>query len=230
MPVKKIGRSALEENNLLAAELKKLSQYRGILATNLMSSPGSGKTALLERTAELMKGTHKIGCLAGDVETDRDAERLRKAGIQAEAITTGGACHLEARMVKEPMLRMADDGLDFIFIENVGNLICPSSYELGESLRVVLLSTPEGHDKPKKYPKAFHKADLVIISKIDLVDILDFDLEAAVAEIKELNPGVLIFKTSAKSGEGLHQWVSYLEEIHREVLAEYYESQMDELA
>ncbi|RMD88636.1 MAG: hydrogenase accessory protein HypB [Calditrichaeota bacterium] len=218
MKTKIVKRSVLEENNRLAARLCEMARHTGCLVVNIMSSPGSGKTALLERTAEYLNGRYRIGCIAGDVETVRDAQRLQKAGIPTVPITTGGACHLEARMLIQPLQQMLDDGFQFVFIENVGNLICPSSYELGESLRVVLLSTTEGHDKPKKYPRAFHKAHLVVISKMDLVKVVDFDLEAAQQEIRELNPGVSILHLSAATGEGVKDWITFLERTHEQFI------------
>jgi hydrogenase nickel incorporation protein HypB len=198
----------LGTNKMIAAEIREELRKRGILAVNFMSSPGSGKTTLLEKIADLMKPRARLAVIEGDIETERDAERIRARGIPAWQITTGGACHLEAKMIGK-VLPEARPDMDFLFIENVGNLVCPASYELGEHLRCVLLSTPEGDDKPKKYPKAFTTSDVLILTKADLLPYLPFDLERVKKEALELNPKLRIFVTSAVTGEGVRELVDY---------------------
>lgn len=199
----------LGSNKKVAAGIRKKLMEKGILGVNLMSSPGSGKTALLEALAGRMKGRFNLGVIEGDIETERDAERIRAKGIPAWQITTGGACHLEAKMVANVFPLVPAD-LDFLFIENVGNLVCPASYDLGESIRMVLLSAPEGDDKPKKYPEAFLAADALVMTKTDLLPYLPFSPERAGKEALEMNPRLKVFLTSALSGQGLEAVVDYL--------------------
>lgn len=192
----------LGSNKKIAADIRQKLTHRGILTVNLMSSPGAGKTTLLERLAEGLAPQHKMAVIEGDIETERDAERIRAKGIPAWPIITGGACHLEAKMVGRIFSNIPAD-LDILFIENVGNLVCPASYDLGETLRCVLLSTPEGDDKPKKYPKAFTTSDCLIITKADLVPVLPFSIERARKEALDLNPKLRVFVTSALQDIGL---------------------------
>jgi hydrogenase nickel incorporation protein HypB len=199
----------LGSNKAIAKEIREQLSARGILVLNLISSPGAGKTTLLEALAEHLRPDHTMAVIEGDIETERDAERIRAKGITAWQITTGGACHLEAKMIG----RLAPEipaGLDFLFIENVGNLVCPASFDLGESIRCVLLSTPEGDDKPKKYPQVFTSSDCLLITKTDLVPPLPFDIEAARREALELNPRLQTFALSAVSGSGLEAFAGYL--------------------
>lgn len=198
----------LGSNKKIASEIRKKLTKKGILTINFLSSPGAGKTTLLERISEKLKPTYKMGVIEGDIETERDAERIRAKGIPAWQILTGGACHLEAKMVGK-IFPEIPASLDFLFIENVGNLVCPASYDLGESLRCVLLSTPEGDDKPKKYPKAFTTADCLIITKADLVPLLPFDIEQSKEEALELNPELEVFITSALKGTGIEELVNF---------------------
>lgn len=181
-----------------------------ILCINLMSSPGSGKTTLLETTIKNLKNDFKICVIEGDLETENDALRIRQAGAQAYQITTGQTCHLDAFMVHEALHHLDLNGCDFLFIENVGNLVCPASYDLGEHLNVVLLSSTEGSDKPKKYPTMFKKADLVIITKADLAHHFDFDINEASKFAKELNPKVDIIVLDSKSSNNIELWFKYL--------------------
>jgi hydrogenase nickel incorporation protein HypB len=202
-------RDLLGSNKAVAAEIRQQLSARGILVLNLISSPGSGKTALLEKLSEMLCPEYSMAVIEGDIETERDAERIRAKGIPAWQIMTGGACHLEARMIG----RLAPEipsGLDFLFIENVGNLVCPASFDLGESLRCVLLSTPEGDDKPKKYPKVFSTSDCLLITKTDLVPPLPFDQERARKEALDINPRLTTFAVSAASGSGMKEFVDYL--------------------
>ncbi len=198
----------LGSNKKVATEIRAKLAPAGILVVNFLSSPGSGKTSLLERIAVTLRPTHKMAVIEGDIETERDAERIRKKGVPAWQITTGGACHLEAKMIARLLPEIPSE-TEFLFIENVGNLVCPASYDLGESLRCVLLSAPEGDDKPKKYPKAFSTADCLIITKADLIPYLPFDLERAGNEALEINPRLRIFVTSALHGRGIAELVRY---------------------
>ncbi len=212
-----VKKSLLSENDRVAEINRRHFDEKGILAINLISSPGSGKTTLLEKTIEALKGEFNIGVLEGDIETERDAERVRAKGAYAVQLTTGGACHLEAPLVHKGFhaleKQMGDKTPDILFIENVGNLVCPSSFYLGEHLRVVLVSVPEGPDKPAKYPKAFKTSDVFIITKSDLIPYFDFDVEKVKKEALSLNPKLEIFVISAKTGEGLEEWYNYLRKM-----------------
>jgi len=211
MPTKEVIvlQDLLGTNKKIAAEIRAELEKRGILAVNLMSSPGAGKTTLLEQIIVRLKTEAAMAVIEGDIETERDAERIRAKGVPAWQITTGGACHLEAKMIGR-ILPAVDPGLDFLFIENVGNLVCPASYELGEHLRCVLLSTPEGDDKPKKYPKAFTTSDVLILTKADLLPYLPFDIDKVVREALDLNPKLRVFVTSAVTGQGLDEFIAFL--------------------
>jgi hydrogenase nickel incorporation protein HypB len=200
----------LAANDRQADENRKHFEDCGITAVNLMSSPGSGKTALIEKTLDLIGTDCRIGVIEGDLETDRDAERIRAKGAPAYQISTGQACHIDACMVHEGLHHLPLDRLDLVFIENVGNLVCPASYDTGGHYDVVLLSVTEGDDKPAKYPVMFRKADLLVISKIDLLPHLDFDVAKASAEARNLNPQMEIISLSAKTGEGLDSWLNFL--------------------
>lgn len=206
----------LLSNAQTAAAIRRELESRKILAVNLLSSPGAGKTTLLEALAERLKGRARMAVIEGDIETERDAERIRARGIPAWQITTGGACHLEAKMIGKVLPEIPTD-IDFLFIENVGNLVCPAGYDLGERLRVVLLSAPEGDDKPKKYPLAFVTADVLLLSKSDLRPFLPFDAEKAQAEALALNPKLRVFIISAVSGQGLDDLVDFLFRAREEI-------------
>lgn len=210
-----VKEALLGSNAKIAAELRAALGRRRILGVNLMSSPGAGKTTLLERIAERLAPRFRMAVIEGDIETERDAERIRAKGIPAWQITTGGACHLEAKMIGKVFPDIPAE-LDFLFIENVGNLVCPAAYDLGEGLRCVLLSVPEGDDKPKKYPKAFMTAGCLLITKSDLLPILPFNLERAKQEARDLNPRLKIFVLSALTGEGLDDFLEYLISFRRE--------------
>jgi len=199
----------LGSNKKIAAEIRAKLGEKGIYAVNLLSSPGSGKTTLLEKLCERLRGRFRIGVIEGDIETDRDAERIRAQGVAAWQITTHGACHLEARMVGRVLADVPAD-LDFLFIENVGNLVCPASFDLGESERWVLLSSPEGDDKPVKYPEAFLSANSLVLTKADLLPHLSFDVDRARREALSINPRLKVFVTSALTGEGLTELEAHL--------------------
>jgi hydrogenase nickel incorporation protein HypB len=201
-------RDLLATNKQAAAAIRRELRARGILAVNLLSSPGSGKTTLLEALADRLKGRYRMAVIEGDIETERDAERIRRKGVPAWQITTGGACHLEARMVGKVLADVPTD-IDFLFIENVGNLVCPASYDLGEDIRCVLLSSPEGDDKPAKYPQAFLSADCLVLTKADLLPHVPFDPARAAAEALSIKPSLRIFTLSALRGDGVDVLASY---------------------
>ena len=198
----------LGSNKKIASEIRNKLTQKGILTINLMSSPGAGKTTLLERISEHMKSDFQMAVIEGDIETERDAERIRAKGIPAWQIITGGACHLEAKMIGKLFPKIPPD-LDFLFIENVGNLVCPASYDLGENIRCVLLSVPEGDDKPKKYPKAFTTSDCLILTKSDLLFLLPFDSKRAQKEALDINPKLKVFVTSSLKNEGIEELVEF---------------------
>ena len=201
----------LDANDHQAVHNREHFDRHHVLAINLMSSPGAGKTALLEATIDLLGKELKIAVVEGDLETENDAERIRAKGIPAVQITTGSACHLDAHMVHDALHQMSLDELDIVFIENVGNLVCPASFDLGQHLNVTLLSSPEGDDKPAKYPVMFRAADLLLLTKSDLLEVLgDFDPERAVHCMRELaNPAPAI-TLSSRSGVGMDAWVAWL--------------------
>jgi hydrogenase nickel incorporation protein HypB len=203
----------LAENDQVAAHNREHFVEQGVLAINLMGSPGSGKTAVLEATARALGTRRKLGAVSADLATDRDAIRLRKAGIVSEAITTGSACHLDASMLHEALHDLDWADRELFFIENVGNLVCPAIYDLGEAAKVVVLSVTEGVDKPLKYPVMFKKADLVLISKIDLLPYLeDVKLAAIEDAIARVMPNARSIPISAKTGEGIDRWIEWLEQ------------------
>ncbi len=206
-----IRQGVLSKNDRLAQELRARFEEAGVYVLNLMSSPGTGKTMLLEQTLKMMgeKG-YKTAALVGDLATENDARRLERSGAPVRQIVTAGVCHLEADMVTDYLEGWDLNDLDFLFIENVGNLVCPSSYDLGENLRVVLLSVTEGEDKPLKYPPLFNSADLAVITKLDLAEAAEFDHEAAHNNIQAVAPGIPILETSAKKGQGMAAWLDYL--------------------
>ena len=212
-----VNQSLLKKNEEAAIVNKKHFDEKGVYVMNLISSPGSGKTTLLEKTIELIKDEISIGVLEGDIETELDAERIRAKGVPAVQLTTGGACHLESPLVHKGFHKLEHqlDGkkLDLLFIENVGNLVCPSFFDLGEHIRVVLISIPEGHDKPLKYPKALRTSSVLVISKSDLVPYFIFDIEKTKKDALALNPSLKIFVTSATTGEGMDEWLKFLRSV-----------------
>jgi hydrogenase nickel incorporation protein HypB len=206
-----LRRGILKKNDELAAELRQRFSSANVLVLNLVSSPGTGKTALLERTLrELRESGASVAALVGDLETDNDARRLASSGAPVRQINTHGICHLEAEMVGKHLEDWDLAALDYLFIENVGNLVCPSSYDLGEKIRVALLSVTEGEDKPLKYPTLYNSADAVVITKVDLAEPCSFNREVAFRNIHEICPGIRIFETSAKTGAGVPEWLGYL--------------------
>jgi hydrogenase nickel incorporation protein HypB len=202
----------LAANAAAAQGLRDAFSAAGTLVVNLISSPGSGKTAFLEATARALKDRLRLGALDGDIATERDAERLRRTGIPARQILTGGACHLDARQIAQALAEEGErlSGLDILFIENVGNLICPTSYDLGEDFKVALLSVVEGDDKPFKYPAIFARAAVTVITKADLLPPVDFDCGAVQRQVEALNPPGRFLVTSARSGDGMEAWFTLL--------------------
>ena len=215
-----LRRGVLKKNDELAAGLRLRFQEAGVLALNLVSSPGTGKTAFLERTLrELRAAGERPAAVVGDLETDNDARRLAGSGAPVRQINTHGRCHLEAEMIGDSLEDWRLSDFDYLFIENVGNLVCPSSYDLGEAVRVVLLSVTEGEDKPLKYPAIFNSADLAVITKIDLSAACEFDAELAWKNLHEVRPGMEILETSAKTGAGFPRWIEFLQMERRKRIA-----------
>ncbi len=205
-----VGRDILEANNRLAAGLKKSLSEKGIFVVNIMSSPGAGKTTLLEATIGALKPELKLAVIEGDIQTSRDADRIARHGVQAVQINTQGACHLDADMVGQALEALDLDGVDILVIENVGNLVCPAEFDLGEAAKVTILSTPEGDDKPAKYPLMFRLSDALIINKIDLLPYLPFSVEAVRADVAAIKPELEIFELSALNGQGMDAWLDWL--------------------
>lgn len=207
-----VGQAVLAKNDRLAERNRGYFMAKNLLVLNLLSSPGSGKTAFLERMVQDMGGRIPTGIIVGDLETDNDAIRLSNSGASAVQITTGTVCHLESDMVLKAAQHLNLDALDLLVIENVGNLVCPAAYDLGEDLRVVLLSVTEGEDKPLKYPTMFKSAQVVIISKIDIAEAVEFDREKALLNIKKMAPQAAVFEVSSRKGQGMAEWYGYLEQ------------------
>jgi hydrogenase nickel incorporation protein HypB len=210
-----IEQKTLNKNADIASENRSVIDERGAFAVGLVSAPGSGKTSLLEATLRALTGRARAAVIEGDVQTDRDARRIAALHVPVVQIVTNGTCHLEARMVQEALPRLPSQPLDLLFIENVGNLVCPASYELGEHVRVVVMSTSEGEDKPIKYPALFRKAQALILNKIDLLPHLRYDAEQALAFARQVNPELAVFRTSCASGEGIETFAAWLLEQAR---------------
>jgi hydrogenase nickel incorporation protein HypB len=206
----------LKDNDRVARTLRQRFDDDGLFVVSLVSSPGAGKTAFLEKTLTALRSTYRVAALVGDLATENDADRLARSGAPVRQIVTGTVCHLEAAMVEQALDGWALNELDILFIENVGNLVCPSSYDLGEHLRLVLLSTTEGADKPLKYPTIFNTADLAIITKSDLADAVEFERDNALAAIESVRPGMPVLETSSKTPGGLNVW---LDELDRRLAA-----------
>ncbi len=200
----------LQANDFVADAIRQEVKKRNILLINIVSSAGSGKTTLLQETAKRLKDKLHIKVLVGDLETERDAERIRQAGIDALQIVTGGICHLEAQMIWQAMQKLNLENTDILIIENVGNLVCPASFDLGEDYRVTLIASTEGDDKPKKYPRMFLTSELMLVSKADLLPYLPFSVEAVVKDAREVNPAIEHLVVSSTSGQGLDEWCNWL--------------------
>ena len=205
-----VRQKVLKQNDVVARELRQQFRDAGIFVVSLVSSPGSGKTAFLERTLSMLGERYRVAALVGDLATDNDAVRLARSGAPVKQIVTGTVCHLEADMVKNAMAGWLPMELDFLFVENVGNLVCPSSYDLGEQLRLVLMSVTEGEDKPLKYPTIFNTADVAILTKMDLAAAVEFDAATAKKNIHAVRPGMKIMDVSTKSGAGMAEWIEFL--------------------
>jgi hydrogenase nickel incorporation protein HypB len=216
-----IGEKVLHENQKVAAELRSMFAENGVLVLNLIGSPGSGKTAILERTLASLRDTEvRAAVLTGDIQTDADAQRLARYGFPARQITTAGACHLDARMVMRAMDGWDLAALDVLFIENVGNLVCPTSYDLGEQEKIVVLSVTEGEEKPLKYPGIFFKSSLMLMSKCDLLPYVPFDPDLAVRNAQSVHPDIDVVRVSATTGAGFEAWLDWLVERRAACVAE----------
>ncbi|HKI37245.1 MAG TPA: hydrogenase nickel incorporation protein HypB [Gemmataceae bacterium] len=206
-----VRQHVLKRNDMAARALRARFREAGVYVVSLVSSPGAGKTAFLERVLGLLRDRHRVAALVGDLATDNDARRLARSEVPVRQITTGTVCHLEAEMVAAALDGWSLEGLDFLFIENVGNLVCPSTFDLGEDLRLVLFSVTEGEDKPLKYPTIFNTADLCLITKTDLAAAAEFDAAAAHRSIQSVRPGMEVYEVSAKTGAGLGKWLDFLQ-------------------
>jgi len=206
-----VNKNILDDNAAVAAANRAAFAKAGVYVVNLMSSPGSGKTTLLERTAEACRGRLRLGVVAGDIETRRDADRIGRWGIPVEQINTGGACHLDARMVAPALAAFDLSSLDVLIVENVGNLVCPAEFDIGEHDKVMILSVTEGADKPAKYPLMFSESRLMLLGKIDLLPYVDFDVDAAIRDARTLNPKLEVIPISSRTREGLEDFVRFLE-------------------
>ena len=205
-----LNQKILSRNEECAQKNRLFFKENGVLCLNVISSPGSGKTTTISRTIKDLGDQIRIGVIEGDIKTDTDAKKIRDAGGEAVQIETQGACHLSAEQVYNAIKALDAEKMDVVIIENVGNLVCPSAFDLGEAARVILLSVPEGDDKPIKYPGTFAEADAILINKIDLMDYIDFNLERVLGDIRVVNPDVEIFQVSATTGEGMNQWYDWL--------------------
>ena len=209
-----IEQDILAKNNAYAAANRALLARSGVLALNLLSSPGSGKTTLLVETIKRLRDRQRIAVIEGDQQTSADAARIRETGVPAIQINTGKGCHLDGHMVGHALEELAPQAHSILFIENVGNLVCPAAFDLGEAYKVVILSVTEGEDKPLKYPDMFAAADLILVNKIDLMPHLDFDIAQAVANMRKVKPSVKVLEVSARSGAGLDRWLAWIEAAH----------------
>ncbi|OEH84389.1 hydrogenase accessory protein HypB [Desulfuribacillus stibiiarsenatis] len=205
-----VKQSPMEKNNEQAALNRELLNQKGIFAINLMSSPGSGKTTLLEKLADMLGKELNIGIIEGDLATERDADRIRAKGIQCIQINTNGGCHMDSHMIRKVLDQFDLDQMDLLIIENVGNLVCPSSWDLGEHKKVVVLSVTEGADKVAKYPTMFRKADAVIVNKVDLIPYIKFDMQVVIDDLQAIRPNIELFQVSASTGENMEEWCAWL--------------------
>jgi len=213
-----VRQNVLKQNDIVARQLRQHFHDAGVYVVSLVSSPGSGKTAFLEKTLALLRPKFRVAALVGDLATENDAARLARSQVPVKQITTGTLCHLEAAMVRSALDGWELTDLDFLFIENVGNLVCPSSYDVGEDLRLVLLSVTEGEDKPLKYPTIFNTADMALLTKMDLAEAVEFDLAAANANIQRVRPGMPVLQVSSKTGAGMNEWLKFLASSRRGIL------------
>jgi len=205
-----VRKNVLKQNDVAARALREQFRTAGVFVVSLVSSPGSGKTMFLEKTLTLLRQSYRVAALVGDLATENDAIRLARSQAPVKQITTGTLCHLEAAMVQNALQGWDLNQLDFLFIENVGNLVCPSSYDLGENLRLVLISVTEGEDKPLKYPTIFNSADVAVVTKMDLAPAVEFDWSSAYGNIQAVRPGMPVFQLSAKTGDGINEYLNFL--------------------
>ena len=205
-----VRKNVLKQNDVVARSLRDRFRAAGVMVVSLVSSPGSGKTAFLEKTLTLLRPNYRVAALVGDLATENDALRLARSQAPVRQITTGTLCHLEAAMVQSALEEWDLTQLDFLFIENVGNLVCPSSYDLGEDLRLVLISVTEGEDKPLKYPTIFNSADVAIVTKVDLAVVVEFSWETAYSNIQAVRPGMPVLRLSSKTGDGIEEYLGFL--------------------
>ena len=211
-----VVKNILEANDRIAGENRNIFDENNLLVFNLMSSPGAGKTTLLERTISTLKGEFKIGVIEGDIQSSHDAERIAQEGVPVVQINTGGACHLDGNMIRDTFDNFNFSEIDLLVVENVGNLVCPAEFQVGEDFKAMILSVTEGDDKPSKYPLMFHESRVLLINKIDLLPYLDCSLEKIKSEALKINPELVVFEVSCKTGEGLESWYSWLKkEIER---------------
>lgn len=210
-----LNTNVLTNNNKAAEFNRDLFKNTNTLVINLMSSPGAGKTTLLEETVKALSTKYRIGVIEGDLATEKDADRIRQQGAKAVQINTHGGCHLDARMVAATLPEFDLDEIDILFIENVGNLVCPSGYDLGQQHKIAVLSVPEGNDKIPKYPQMFMRTELVLLNKVDLLPYLDFDVEMAIEDLKGINPESKLYQLSARTQEGMDSWYSWIEEAYQ---------------
>src|ERR1700733_9786700 len=225
-----VRKNVLKQNDTTARALRQQFRAAGVFVVSLVSSPGSGKTMFLEKTLTLLRQNYRVAALVGDLATENDAIRLARSQVPVKQITTGTLCHLEAAMVQHALQGWDLDNLDLLFIENVGNLVCPSSYDLGENLRLVLISVTEGEDKPLKYPTIFNSADAAVVTKMDLAAATEFDLEAVIRNIHAVRPGMEIFHVSSKTGEGMAEFLGYLRSRRAELRASKLQPELGSLS
>ena len=219
-----LEKKVLSENDRIAAGLRARFGEHAVLCLNLISSPGSGKTSLLEKTLGSLPQNERVAILTGDIQTDNDARRLARFGFPVKQITTGGTCHLDARMIERGLEGWRLEDIDLLLIENVGNLVCPASYDLGEAAKIVVLSVTEGEDKPLKYPSIFFKSELLVLNKVDLLPYVPFDITAAEENARRIHPGMDIVRVSCTTGDGIQQWLAWLEQRRHRQLAARLES------
>ena len=213
----KVLQNILSANDAIARKNQSLLNKHGVLTINIMASPGAGKTSLILQTINMLKETARIAVIEGDIASTIDADKVTKQGVTAIQINTGGSCHLDANMTENALNNLSLDDIDLLLIENVGNLVCPAGFALGEHKRVMLSSLPEGDDKPYKYPTMFSEADVVLINKVDLSPLLEFDISSFAKAVSGLNPKVKIFQVSCKTGQGLEDWSSWLQDTIKEM-------------
>jgi hydrogenase nickel incorporation protein HypB len=206
-------KNILEANDRIADQNRAIFDEKDLLVINLMSSPGAGKTSLLERTVDALKDDLNVGIIEGDIQSSKDAERIAEKGIPVVQINTGGACHLDGNMIRDTFKDFDFDKLDLLVVENVGNLVCPAEFKVGEDFKVMILSVPEGDDKPSKYPLMFHESSVLLINKIDLLPYLDCSIENIRKEALKVNPKLTLFEVSCKTGEGLEAWYTWLRQV-----------------